>query len=206
MRRQGFTLVEVMVSLGVMTISAMGLFALQGQATRSNGRARDMTMASQIAQNIIERLKMDGLTWNTITNPPDTTDLGNTRILGLVDTATTGIFMTLPERTDPRGGVSVPLSNAFDHFGDDVLTTGASTARLASIKYCASLRLAWIYTSRRAMRADVRVWWSKEAPARSIINDFPGCADDDARLAPGGQFFEDYHVVYLSTVIRPHPL
>lgn len=206
MRRQGFTLVEVMVSLGVMTISAMGLFALQGQATRSNGRARDMTMASQIAQNIVERLKMDGLNWNTLTLPPDTTDLSNTQILQLVDTATPGIFFTLPQRNDPRAGITVPISNAFDNFGTDVMTTGATSAALATIKYCASLRLAWIYTTRRAMRADVRVWWSKEAPTRSIIGDFAGCADDDTRLGPGGTLYDGYHVVYLSTVIRPHPL
>lgn len=205
MRRQGFTLVEVMVALGVMTISAMGLFALQGQASRANGRARDVVMASQIAQNILERLKMDGLTWNTIT-PGDTTDLGATVLLKAVDGAAAGAFIPLPERPDARGGFTVPLSNAFNIFGDDVLTTGASAADLASIKYCASMRLTWVYATRRVMRADVRVWWSIEAPTRSIIADFPRCADDDIRLAPGGTLEASYHTVYLSTVIRPHPI
>ncbi|HET8936004.1 MAG TPA: prepilin-type N-terminal cleavage/methylation domain-containing protein [Polyangiales bacterium] len=205
MRRQGFTLVEVMVALAVMTISAMGLFALQGQATRANGRARDITMATQIAQNIIERLKMDGLAWNTIT-PGDVTDLGSTVYLNAVDTATPGAFMPLLERTDSRGGISTPLSNAFNIFGDDVMTTGASAEQLASVKYCASIRLAWVYTTRRVMRADVRVFWSIEAPTRSIIADFPRCADDDVKLAPGGALEASYHTVYLSTVIRPHPL
>jgi len=205
MRRQGFTLVEVMVALGVMTISAMGLFALQGQATRANGRARDVTMATQIAQNVIERLKMDGLAWNTIT-PGDVTDLGATAYLNAVDTATAGAFVPLLERTDPRGGSSVVLSNAFDIFGSDVATTGASAAQLASIKYCASIRLSWVYPTRRVMRADVRVWWSIEAPTRSIIADFPRCADDDVKLAPNGTLESSYHTVYLSTVIRPHPL
>jgi prepilin-type N-terminal cleavage/methylation domain-containing protein len=205
MRRQGFTLVEVMVSLGVMTVSAMGLFALQGQATRSNGRARDMTMASQIAQNVIERLKMDGLVWNTI-SPGDTTDVANTVTLRNITGATPGNFMTLPERSSPRLGVTVPVSNAFNQAGEDVLTTGASTTVLATIKYCASMRLAWVYETHRVMRADVRVWWSKESPSRSITDDFAGCADDNSKLAPGGSRYDDYHVVYLSTVIRPHPL
>jgi prepilin-type N-terminal cleavage/methylation domain-containing protein len=206
MRRQGFTLVEVMVSLGVMTISAMGLFALQGQATRANGRARDMTMASQIAQNLIERFKMEGLAWNTI-SPGDTTDVAATDTLKLITGATPGNFMTLPERTDPRSGLSVPLSNAFDLFGDDVLTTGASAQDLARIRYCSSIRLAWVYETHRVMRVDVRVWWSKEAPTHAIMDDFPGCADDNAKLRPpNGTLYDSYHTVYLSTVIRPHPL
>lgn len=205
MRRQGFTLVEVMVALGVMTISAMGLFALQGQATRANGRARDVTMAAQIAQNVIERLKMDGLAWNTIT-PGNITDLGSTVWLNVVDTAAAGAFVPMLERTDPRDGKTVNMSNAFNIFGEDVLTTGATAEQLASIKYCASMRLTWVYATRRVMRADVRVWWSTEAPMRSIISDFPRCADDDVRLAPGGALEANYHMVYLSTVIRPHPI
>jgi prepilin-type N-terminal cleavage/methylation domain-containing protein len=205
MRRQGFTLVEVMVSLGVMTISAMALFGMQAQATRANGRARDMTMASQIAQNVVERLKLDGLIWNTIT-PNDPADLVLTETLKSIALATPGNFMTLPERSEPRSGKTAALSNAFNQFGDDVLTAGATSAALAAIRYCASMRLAWVYDSHRVMRADVRVWWSKEAPTRSIIDDFPGCADDNIKLRPGGTLFESYHAVYLSTVIRPHPL
>ena len=205
MRRQGFTLVEVMVALGVMTISAMGLFALQGQATRANGRARDVTMASQIAQNVIERLKMDGLAWNTIT-PGNITDLGATFWLSAVDTAAPGAFIPMLERPETRDGNSVVWSNAFDIFGSDVPIAGANAETLATIKYCASMRLTWVYATRRVMRADVRVWWSTEAPTRSIISDFPRCADDDVRLAPDGLLEANYHMVYLSTVIRPHPL
>jgi type II secretory pathway pseudopilin PulG len=207
MRRQGFTPVEVMVSLGVMTISAMGLFALQGQATRANGRARDMTTASQIAQNVIERLKMDGLVWNTI-SPGDTTDVALTETLKSITGATPGNFLTLPEHSDARGGATpVFWSNAFNNFGEDVSTIGANAQTLAQIRYCASIRLAWVYETHRVLRADVRVWWSKEVPTHSIIADFPGCADNNAALSPPlGSNYEDYHTVYLSTVIRPHPL
>ncbi|HET8934938.1 MAG TPA: hypothetical protein VFN67_15930, partial [Polyangiales bacterium] len=189
----------------VMTISAMALFSMQGQATRANARARDMTMASQIAQNLIERLKMDALVWNTITQG-DSKDTSNTEVLKLIDGWTPGEFKTLPERTDPRSGLSVPLSNAFTQSGEDVLTSGAPSDVLATIRYCASFRLGWVYDTHRAMRADVRVWWTKEAPSRSIIADFPGCADDNIKLSPGGSLYENYHSVYLSTVIRPHPL
>jgi prepilin-type N-terminal cleavage/methylation domain-containing protein len=202
MQRQGFTLVEVMVSLGVMTISARALFSMQGQATRANTRARDMTTASQIAQNVIERLKMDGLVWNSISAG----DTSNTEMLKNIDGWTPGDFKTMPERTEPRAGLSAPLSNAFNQSGEDVLTSGAAVDVLATIRYCASWRLTWVYESHRAMRADVRVWWTKEAPSRSILTDFPACADDNIKLNPGGSLYDSYHVVYLSTVLRPHPL
>lgn len=191
-----------MVSLGVMTIGAMALIGMQQQTTRANGRARDMTTAMQIAQNVIERLKMDGLAWVSITGP----ELTNTELLEKVVGSTQGEFQTLPPWPSTRLGDTVILSNAFDQAGDDVPLVGASAAVLATVKYCASYRLTWIYTTRRALRADVRVWWTKEVPTHSIMTDFAGCADDHVRLSPGGTHYNNYHVVYLSTVIRPHPI
>lgn len=202
MRRQGFTLVEVMVSLGVMTIGAMSLIAMQQQATRANVRARDVTMATQIAQNVIERLKIDGVAWTTVT-PGSTADLQNTRILRQIAGATPGSFMALPLLTETLAGDTRVLGNGFNYAGEDVDLTNASAAVQATVRYCAGIRLTWVYMSRRAMRTDVRVWWSKEAPSRTITSDFVGCADDNASLNPGGTYYDAYHVVYLSTVIRP---
>jgi len=201
MRRQGFTLVEVMVALGVMTISAMALFGMQAQATRANVRARDMTVASQIAQNVLERMKMDGLAWTALGDAPVV--LADTSMLQAV--ANTGSFTTLPERAETRNGRTVVWSNGFDLHGIDVPISGAPAATLASIRFCASQRLSWVYDTRGAMRADVRVWWTKEAPTRAILADFPGCADNNVQLLPGGAQYDNYHMVYMSTVIRPHP-
>jgi type IV pilus modification protein PilV len=200
MKRQGFTLVEVLVSLGVMTIGAMALLGMQQQTTRANARARDMTMAMQLAQNVIERLKLESLAWNTVTTNP-AADLGNSNLLQGVSTS--GAFITLPLRQAVNAGVTRNLANAFTILGTDIVASGADAATLASIRYCASYRLTWIFSTNRAIRADVRVWWTKEAPTRSIIADFPLCADDNVSLNPGGALFESYHVVYLSTVLRP---
>jgi len=202
MKRQGFTLVEVLVSLGIMTIGAMALLGMQQQTTRANGRARDMTLAMQLAQNVVERLKLEALAWNNVTaNPAD--DLRSSDLLRTITVNPVASFATLPGRESSNAGVTRALSNAFDYFGTDVPLTGASAAQLAQIRFCASYRLSWIFENNRAMRADVRVWWTKEAPSRSIIADFPLCADDNVKLNPGGEHFERYHVVYLSTVLRP---
>lgn len=204
MRRQGFTLIEVMVSLGVMTVSALALMAMQGQATRANAHARDMTTAAQIAQTVLERLKLDALGWRAI--GPTEPNPAATMWLGQIGTATPGDFMTLqPVTSLPRGGLTVSMSNAFNQFGEDVMTAGATSDVLATVKFCASVRLGWVYDTRRVLRADTRVWWTKEVPTRFILDDFANCADDNTRLLPGGAQYENYHTVYLSTVIRPFP-
>jgi prepilin-type N-terminal cleavage/methylation domain-containing protein len=192
-QRQGFTLVEVMVSLGVMTIGAMAILALQQQIIRANVHARQLTTATQIAQNVIERLKLDGVAWNTPGVP------GNqTQYLRNVTAGAIGTFQTLPFVAQASGGVTRIQSNAFDYYGDDINTQAGPPANLY---YCASYRLTFVYQTNRIIRADVRVWWAREGEA-AIRTDFPLCADDNIALNPGGTAFNNYHVVYLSTVLR----
>ncbi|MET0386433.1 MAG: prepilin-type N-terminal cleavage/methylation domain-containing protein [Polyangiales bacterium] len=200
-RAEGFTLVEVMIALGIMTIGALALVGMQQQTTRANVRARDMTTAMQIAQNVVERLKLDAIAWNNVTTAP-ANDLINSPMLQTINT-TPNAFTTLAPVSSTLGGTTVVLSNAFDFLGNDLTLAGASTAVQNQVYFCASYRLSWVYVTFRAMRADVRVWWSKEVPTRSIITDFANCADNGVDLNPGGARFDDYHVVYLSTVLRP---
>lgn len=196
MRRKesGFTLVEVMVSLGVMTIGAMAILALQQQIIRGNSHARQITVATQIAQNVIERLKTDAVSWTAPGVPNAATSL----YLSTVTPGAIGTFTTLPFYSVNNAGVTRIVSNGFDYYGDDLNTSAGSPANLF---YCASYRLTFVYTNNRIMRADVRVWWAQEGQA-AIRTDFPNCQDDGARLSPGGTMINNYHIVYLSTVLR----
>jgi prepilin-type N-terminal cleavage/methylation domain-containing protein len=192
-RRQGFTLVEVMVSIGIMTIGGMAVLAMQQQLIRANMHARELTTATQIAQNWIERLKLDALAWNAIG------DLSQTRYLNLVPApGTIGTFGRIVPWTATRAGVSELQSGAYDYYGDALDTTGGSPAGL---HFCASMRLSWIYDNRRAMRADVRVFWPRAGEA-ALAADYPRCNDDDAALNPAGTRIDNYHIVYLSTVLK----
>jgi type IV pilus modification protein PilV len=192
-RKQGFTLVEVMVSIGVMTIGAMSVLAMQQQLTRANMHARELTTATQIAQNWIERLKMDALAWNTVG------DLTQTQYLQAVPApGTLGTFGPFTPRTATNGTASELYSGAFDFYGDALDPTAGTPAGL---HYCASYRLSWIYANQRAMRADVRVFWPRQEAA-ALVTDYPRCIDDHLKLNPGGTNIDNYHVVYLSTVIK----
>jgi type II secretory pathway pseudopilin PulG len=225
-RQRGFTLVEVTVSLGIMMIGAMALFGMQQQATRANVHARQLTVATQIAQTWIERIKLDGMRWVTMTGDPEV-DLLSTEFLRTVATTGAptsgieGVFTTLVLSQTHR---DAGMSNGFDYYGRDVPDLDTN---MADVRYCASYRLTWVYWDRngfganpvptddRALRVDVRVWWPKErivngpkTTGNDLATDFADCADDDTALNPPVNVgtpteFDNYHIVYLSTVVRP---
>ena len=200
-RRAGFTLIEVMVSLGVMMVGAMAVIGLQAHAIRGNVHARDLTIATQIAQRWIERLKQDAATWNVPDDDVATipSHFSNTSYLGQ-DMSTLwsspSAFQTLPATWTTQ----VPVSNAFDARGRDVPANGTQS-------FCASYRRAWIWEG-RLMRVDVRVWWPREvnrtdgSRPQFAADGFAACADAGGLIDPGGQQYDWYHVVYLSTAIR----
>jgi type IV pilus modification protein PilV len=198
-RQQGFTLIEVMVSLVVMTIGAMAILALQQQSIRSNAHARQLTIATQIAERWAERFKQDAKTWNAVGQASGTPTaeevLGPTQWLEqIVDKPNEfqQIVIDAAEQT---------ISNAFDYQGFDVPSANDE------YYYCASFRPSWVYFG-RAMRIDIRVWWARENIQRasgvvsSITKQFPGCDDRQGLLDPGGAQYANYHVVYLPTVVR----
>ena len=196
-RRAGFTVVEVMVSLGIMTVGAMGIIALQTHAIRSNGHARQLTIGMQIAQRWVERLKQDTHTWNLPGVPA--TVLANTTYLRAINDAP-NVFTPFP-----FGAVANSIASpAFDYRGQDIAPNSADPP----VFYCAAMRPAWVYFG-RAMRVDVRVWWPREGFVMST--EFPSCGGEPAELDPGtaGDTLYNrnaFHVVYLSTVLRLNPL
>jgi Tfp pilus assembly protein PilV len=197
-RRDGFTLIEVMVSLGVMMVGAMAVIALQQHTVRANTHARELTTAMNIAQMWVERIKQDNASWTqagfvgTPGQPTPAQVLSNTTWLGAVVTGP-NVFQTL---TVPAWAGDGSISNAFDFNGKEVDPVTSTDTH-----FCASFRPAWVYVG-RAMRVDVRVWWARPGTGASITADFPQCQDDGAALNPGGTRFNNYHVVYLPTVVR----
>ena len=138
--RHGFTLVEVMVSLGIMMIGAMAVIALQTQAIRANAHARQVTTATQIAQIWLERLKEDACMWtdpaSLTPTPPATQDaavaLGATRYLNAI-VAQRGVWVSPSD-------VAPPVSRGFDFLGNDT-RSGPQEVPF----YCTAYRLNWVY-------------------------------------------------------------
>lgn len=207
--RKGFTLIEVMVALAVMTVGVMGTLALQRQVVVSNRHARRVDIATQIAENWLERLRIDSTQWPKILNgnvaaangrPTGVAVLNNTEWLrSIVGNVNTWMPIRIRVATAPGNGSGPNISNAFNFQGQDVQVGAAPHS------YCASFRLTWTrFTgvgndSPQGMRADVRVWWPRELSGIGPTTaPFATCADAGGNITDG-----PYHAVYASTVMAP---
>ncbi len=78
-KQHGFTLVEVMVALVIFTISLLGLAGLQAAALRDNHLANQNTIATQLAEDMAERIRanpagVNNGDYNAISSKPGAQD------------------------------------------------------------------------------------------------------------------------------------
>lgn len=183
----GFTIVEVIVAMGVMVIGVMAIVGLQAHTVQVNSFARQMTTAGQIAQTWLERMKQDGQSWIDPGGPAPLPSspvqvLAGTQWLQQVNAAP-GRFQAIPR--------AINTSGMFDFQGNELLDGSAVPPY-----FCTSFKPQWVWLG-RAIRVDVRVFWPRER-ASAIVN----CIDNDADLNPGGALVNRFHFYYLSTVIK----
>ncbi|HJL14950.1 MAG TPA: hypothetical protein RMH99_04800 [Sandaracinaceae bacterium LLY-WYZ-13_1] len=195
-RRGGYTMIEVMMALGVLTAGAVGIMAMQAAATRGNLEARRMTTASQLAQRWVERLRRDAVQWRS----------GSPTVNPVLMNDTDYLRLTTAPGGSPSWFVPTPPATSgetanFDHYGRD-LTAGATP------HYCTNIRLAWLYPG-RAIRADVRVWYLRRStgtqadPTSSGRAALAGCAPGVDPNTLTGDF--RIRAAHASTVLRYVP-
>lgn len=192
--RAGYTLIEIMMAVGVLTAGSVAIMAMHQAATRGNMEARQMTTANQVAQRWVERLRRDALNWTQAANVHSPTLLTRTTYLSSVPAPGTAPAWFVPVPAATSGETA-----GFDFYGNDI-------AGGAAPYYCTNVRLEWLYPG-QAMRADVRVWWVRRiagtagAPASTstLYNCAPGV---DPNTLTGNR---SLRMVYTSTVIRFSP-
>lgn len=189
-RTDGYTLIEVMMAVGIMTVGAVGIMSLQQATTRGNSFARQMTSANHVTRTWVERLRTDALRW---TEP------------GAGGVATTTYLVSVPANTTTIGPWSTPGSAggpadsyAFDFMGNR--TDGSAMP----IHFCTNIRLRWVLGN-NAIRADVRTWWHRESRnVEGRIDCAPGT--EGAVTAELAEANSDLHAIYGSTLLRPTPV
>lgn len=194
--RSGFTLVEVMIAVGIMTVGSLGILSMHHAVSAANRSANEMNTAIAITERWVERIDRDALSWTAegMNSSALTSTAYLKEIAGSLEP--TGWFTPVP--SDPNNEAA-----AFDFRGrDDV--DGNST------KFCTNLSMSWLRQGSSA-RVDIRTFWFREGyildgPKHSkwvTGADFRG-ADCDAATADGWELglAPNVEVVFASTVVR----
>jgi type II secretory pathway pseudopilin PulG len=199
----GYTVVELLMSLSVLGIGTAGVIAMQKVTIDSNRHAKNLAIATRIAEAWADELVADSALWtmskNGVSSTPQST-LANTD--WLKNASAGAISWIRPAYVPTR-----LFGPAFNALGAPVNpdTQGALA------QFCTDLRLAWIKEDNAALpgngvvRAQIRVFWRRDDnPTVAVATNGDLCAasnapvDVDANLAA-------YDVIYLTTAIRQLP-
>jgi prepilin-type N-terminal cleavage/methylation domain-containing protein len=217
--RAGYTLIEVMVAIGISAIGISGIVFMQSATVRSNHDAWETQTATVFARTWIERIRRDAMMWTALGNPVRATILAG-RNLGIPNS---GNYFVPTQVNDDAWDVPVPMVNAPESSGanyhgvdvgalDPVMPVPAVVTN-RDIYYCANTKFTTVHLVNgltNTLRADVRVWWSRKA-SLNATDRTPGIArvrgggceswiptSADLRDRPQYRF----RVVYLSTYLR----
>jgi prepilin-type N-terminal cleavage/methylation domain-containing protein len=188
-RRRGYTAVELLMAISIFAIGASGIIAMQKVTLRANQHAKDLTVATHIAQAWLDVLATDAMAWNHPSPGNNVQDRDNTNWLKLVD----GNEHTWLR---PAYVLDRDFGAAFDALGNPLDDAVADQA-----VYCAHIRLTWLYPDTAGnglLRAEVRVFWLRDGMG--------GTADGAALCATPPAAVENlgirYHFVYQATAIK----
>lgn len=156
--QRGYTMIEVMMALGLLAVGATGIVAMEKAAVVGNAAARSVATATALGERWIERLRADAMVWNS-TAP--LSDLDDTRWLKTV-TLTPGIW-TQPVEVP---GEAAPYA---DPLGADLILA----ADPSPVAYCTHVMYRQI--TPKMINATVRVTWRRDYSP--IDCDDPGLYD-----------------------------
>lgn len=191
--QRGYTAVELMMAIGIFGIGVTGIISMQKVTSVSNQHAKNLSIATHIAESWLDMLTADATTW---TSPSRS---GGTRKID----ATTWLKDTKPSANTVNHWV-LPLYSpilefgpAFDALGNPV----DAAANPGSVAFCSHLRLSYLYQpttndGNGLVRAEVRVFWLREG--QGFAQDM--CAA--AQVVNVGNAKDTFHFVQKITAIR----
>jgi type II secretory pathway pseudopilin PulG len=193
-KSRGYTAVEVMMSMTLLLVGAVGVMAMQRAAVQGNTDAREMDVASSIARAWMERAERDATLWTPSTiaaSPPANLQYATIISEGVVTNAA-GTWFVPSSRLVPAAGQNDVESGGFDILGQDLDDLAA-----AGLRYCVNLRVTPLTTDQTLMRVEARVFWPRNltiAPDAKYCSQAPPAALDTDT--------SKYHFVYAATAIR----
>jgi|SRR5690554_2420415 len=180
-RRQGFTLIEIMVSLAIAGTALVAIFSMQESVARGNALSREMSTATAATRIWVERLKRDTLLWTGVTP--------NGHYLKPENINAGWRYLAAPEPIQTTGGGTLIEAPAFDWMGNE--TTQADEQH-----FCTIFRLSWVRMG-ETLRADVITWWNRRGAT--------DCAESDTVVPRLVDIAEGFRHVAASIVLRRNP-
>lgn len=186
------------MSLLIFSIGVTGVIAMQKVTITSNQHAKDLAVATQIAQAWMDQLHADAIAWNHPSVRQATNDLADTAWLSSV--SPTNVDWVRPDYIAARN-----FGPAFDVQGNPI---NIGTDTTTPVKFCTHLRLSWLYQPDAAtstmvgnglMRAEVRVFWLRDGQAWP--NNRSMCDVSQNANAIGADVSR-YHFVYNVSAVR----
>ncbi len=191
-RGQGYTVVELMMAMAVMTIGLGGIIAMQKVTVASNMNAKNVAIATHIAQGFLDELAAESHAWTQNDNFNNTVWLRNVGAQG-----------TAPVWFNPAYSAVRLLGEGFDALGNPVPADDLTR----DAQYCAHLRLTWLAGQSAGkqggglIRTEVRVYWRREGVAFTTASWGPGTC------VPAEDFDEwvgapRFHTVFMTSAVR----
>ncbi len=187
-RAAGYTVVEILISMAVLAVGVIGIIATQKVTVASNTNAKNLALATQIAQSWLGVLEAEAALWGE--------GGGLTRTTWLRQGAGTTDWF----RPDYDG--TRIFGPAFDALGNPVLTQDQDP----NARFCADLRFSPLNNTANntgLLRVEVRVIWLRDqailsgsatATAHACGVAVQNVADADERRL--------FHFVYMSGAVR----
>jgi type IV pilus assembly protein PilV len=192
-RERGYTAVELMLALGLFAVGVSGIIAMQKLTVVSNQHAKNLAIATHVAQAWLDQLAADSTLW----------------------TASDGIDATLwvVNASDSTDGVwQLPAWDDDRKFGPGFDALGAPLEQANDARFCTHLRLTTLFDESGGLvggrpmlagnglaRAEVRVFWLRDGG--TPIAD--ACSDPDTIDAVHAAT-DSYHRVFKVSAVRQH--
>jgi type IV pilus assembly protein PilV len=192
MSARAYTIIELLIALGIFAIGLTGAAAMQSITSRANRHAKNLAIASHVAESWLDRLAIDSSSWFQ-----DTTSLS---------TQTEWLSEALG---DDKGLWKIPATNAAGDFGASFGALGQFTATTSQRVFCTHIRLTPLFslvgvannvdaTNNGLIRTDVRVFWPKD---ETLWKDGANYCGENSEVSIGAAS-TDFHFVYLSSAVR----
>lgn len=190
----GFTLTEVLAVIAISLIGFLALLHLQAGTLRANTTARDMVIATNLAQHLLQTIRMEALEWTT-DDPSQGVSQAKFKYLKHVNDGGGPIAGAgsgwLPAYDLP--GASFRMVNQLGR--DSQYDPGALQQFPDTIgrRFCVRYRLTWLIPN-MLIRAEARVLWPREEGRGGRYDACPPTMDDDVANC--------YSVTQVTTIMK----